>query len=163
MEAAMALAAPGPEHEILATMAGTWDLAASFFSEPGAAPQTSSLVAEQRMILGGRFLESRARGETMGEEMESLGILGYDRRHRKYTTVGFDTWGTYYVTAAGDYDPETRTLTMQGEDLDPHFGLQRFTMTTRFASDDELVYELVFHQPDGTEWTMLEILYTRRK
>ena len=34
-------------------------------------------------------------------KMEGLNLMGYDRRHKKFTTVVFDTWGTYYVTGAG--------------------------------------------------------------
>jgi hypothetical protein len=33
--------------------------------------------------------------------VESTTIIGFDRRSKKYTTVGLDTMGTYWVTAAG--------------------------------------------------------------
>ena len=62
LEAMMAAMQPGPEHARLAKLAGTWDVAITMASAGGGEPVRASAVAENEMILGGRFLQSRARG-----------------------------------------------------------------------------------------------------
>lgn len=159
---------PGEQHTMLAALAGSWDQSAKIWPAPGREPRTLTGSCENRMILGGRFLQSEAAGESMGTPWETLQIIGYDRRHERFEIVAFDTQGTYSVSATGGYDPETRTISMYGEDDDPIFGYtQKFDMNLRFVSDDEYVFEIVFkddfHSQGTGDFKMVEVTYTRRK
>ena len=97
---------------------------------------------------------------------ESFIIHGFDRRHKKYTTVGFDSLGTYYVTAAGPYDDSKKAIVMYGEDVDPALGhTQKYDMVTRIISPARYVTEIIFKDPEHTggraEFKMVEITFTR--
>lgn len=167
-QAVMAAAQPGPEHAELGKLVGTWDVEALLWSAPGADPFRATFPAENRAILGGRFLESRSSGEMMGMPVEALSLLGFDRRHGKYTVVGFDTFGTYYVTAAGTLDPATRTITMDGTDEDPITRMtQVYTFHLRLVDPDTYVSDVVFHDPahtgGGGSFKAVELTYRRRK
>jgi hypothetical protein len=127
MEAYMELAKPGKEHKILESLTGTWNQELKIWHEPGKDPMVASGIAEGKMILGGRFVTTTSTSGEGDMKTEGLHILGFDRRHKKFTMVGFDNWGTYFVTAQGTYDKSTKTITMYGEDEDPIMGVtQKF-------------------------------------
>jgi hypothetical protein len=166
MARTMELMQPGDEHKLLEKMAGTWYMAITIWMEPGSEPLTQKGTTKNKMILGGRFLLTES---TSGEGFmsgQSLGIMGFDRRFGHYTSVGYDTYGTYYVTAAGTYDAETKTLTLSGEDYDPVMqGTQVYDFVTRFVSDDQYIASIIFkdewHTRGGDPFKMVEITYTR--
>lgn len=164
----MAAAQPGPEHAGLMALAGAWDVEGFMWSGPGAEPMKLGFPAENRAVLGGRFLESRASGELMGMPIEALTIYGFDRRHRRYTVVGFDSFGTYYVTGAGTMDPATRTVAMDGTDDDPVTKTtQVYTLHLRFVDPDTYVTDAVFHDAahtgGGPSFKVVELTWRRRK
>jgi len=160
--------AAGPEHEVLARMAGDWDLALRYWMEPGGQPVMTRGTAENRMILGGRFLESRSKSELMGMVMESLTLLGFDRRHGRYTLQQLDNSGTYYVTGSGTRDADTGVIAMGGEDRDAVLGhTQQYEFRYRIESSDRWVMELIFldamHTRGQGPFRLLEITGTRRR
>jgi hypothetical protein len=168
IQAAMFVAAqPGPEHERLASLVGDWQQELKVWMEPGGEPVVIPGTCTNKMILGGRFLHLTAESEFMGDKTESINILGFDRRHKKYTLVGFDTFGTYYVTASGTYNDSTKTITMSGEDDDPIAGItQLYDMTLRFIDENKFVMEVIFkdeaHTKGGDPFKIVEINFTRK-
>lgn len=133
---------------------------------PGSEPMTTGGDASIEQVLGGRFMQFKASGESPWGKTESISMMGFDRRHKKYTTVGFDTMGTYFVTAEGEYDAESKTISMYGEDEDPIMNItQKFYFNMIIESEDRFVYEVIFVQPnygnDGP-FKMVEVTYTRQ-
>jgi len=114
MEYYIEQAKPVEEHKRLAELAGPWKATSTMWF--GDTAQSSKGNATGRMILGGRFLELGAdmRGEL---NAEFLTLMGFDRRTGDYTMVGFDTVGTYYITAAGKYDAAKKAVTLHGSYL----------------------------------------------
>jgi hypothetical protein len=167
MEEMMALAQPGPEHQMLEKMVGNWEQTVKFWMKSGAEPSEMKGKSVNKMILGGRFLQSDVTGGEGEMAMEGLNLMGYDRRHKKFTTVGFDTWGTYYVTAAGPYNKETKSIVMYGEDEEPTAGItQKYDIIVRFVDDDTYINEIVFKDartPDQKEFKMVEVTNKRVK
>lgn len=164
----MELAKPGEEHKLLGKMAGTWEVEISYWTEPGANPMVTTATSVNEMILGGRFLKMHSEGEVMGLKSEGLNIMGFDRRHEVYTIVGYDTWGTYYITAEGTYDDDSGTISMYGEDDDPVMGFtQKYDMNIKFVSDDEIITEIIFKDKINAkgqdEFKMLETVSRRVK
>lgn len=162
------LALPGPEHDLLKNISGRWIMETTMWPEPGSPPITSTLKGESSMILGGRFLQLNARGVIFGIDSESMSILGFDRRHKKFTLLSFDTQGTYYIAAAGTYDEKTSTLTLTGEDVDPIFKMvQKYDTVIKFTDKDTFTWSIVFKNPEMTrgadEFKMLEIVSKRVK
>jgi hypothetical protein len=164
----MRMAQPSEEHKLLETMVGNWELTAKYWVKPGAEPTTDTGKCVNRMVLGGRFLMSeweQGEGDTQGH---GFNIIGFDRRFNRYTLVGFDTWGTYYITAVGTRDEATNTITMSGEDYDPLGKLtQKYDFMVRFVDQDTHIVELVFKEGPLTEglpeFKMAESTFTRVK
>jgi hypothetical protein len=163
---AIQLAGPGDEHKILEKMAGTWDQEIKYFMQPGQPPMIAKGSCTNTMVLGGRFLMTESKGGEPPMVVESLTFMGFDRRHMKYTMVGMDTMGTYYITAAGIYDDSTKSIVMSGEDEDPVMGhTQEYDIVTRFDGDDKYIQEIIFtdemHTRGGDPVKLLEVVHTR--
>lgn len=156
----------GPEHKQLESLVGAWDQEVKYWVQPGKPPMTFKGACQNRMILGGRFLLSESKSGVGAMAVESLVIIGFDRRHKKYTTVAFDTTGTYWVTAAGPYDASRQAIVMYGEDVDPVLGTQKYDMVTRVISPNQYVTEVIFKDPEHTggqkELKLVEVTHTRK-
>lgn len=164
----MELAQPGPEHQLLNDMAGKWNMELTMWPQPGGEPMKSNLTGESSLILGGRFLQSNSKGKIFGMDSETMQILGFDRRSKKYTLVAFDTQGTYSVSAAGTLDPKTSTMTLYGEDVDPVMNMvQKYDFVIKVIDKDTHSWSIIFKNPEMTggaaEFKMIEILCKRAK
>lgn len=161
----MRLAQPGPEHEELARYAGEWDVTMSLAMMPGAAPMQAQAKAVAASILGKRFLEIDTEGSMMGMPVQSKSLLGFDRRHGRWTTVGFDTMGTYWVSGQGVRDADG-VARLHGVDDDPK-GKQVYTFELKFVDADEFTIDVVFAQIGETKFEpphrAVSMRYTRRK
>lgn len=140
------LAEPGPEHESLASLAGTWKVEQRM---PPAQPKLRlEGTATVAPILKNRFLEIDA--TIPGEQGSDLRyMLGFDRRTGEYTIVAFDTQGTYFVTGAGK--PGDDGILMSGEDdKDPvmkQMGFRKkYAFELKLAGPDQ--FSIVIHFVD---------------
>lgn len=113
-------AATTEEHRLLDALVGTFKAENQMFTERDK-PLSSHGTARAEWILGKRFVKVETKaGEAAEKELalESLSIYGYDTRTKKYTVVAFDTLGTYWVSAEGDFDKATNELRLAGSVLE---------------------------------------------
>ena len=172
IKAMLAEMGPGPEHRVLASLEGKWTLDATFnMGGPQATPMTARGTAANRLILGGRFLMSEAvmdnpAGPAMGEpKVEMVSIYGFDRRTKEYTTIGLDTMGTYWVTAAGVMKPD-KTIVMAGETLDDHAGskeIRKYDMVLKVIDADTYLTQVVFKLTNMPDLKIVEVVHRRVK
>lgn len=152
-------AKPVAEHARLAELTGPWKITTKLWFGPGD-PQVGTGTGSGRMILGGRFLEFTA--ETKGGfASDALTIYGFDRRTNDYTLVGYDTLGTYYITAAGKYDESKKAVVLRGSYLQP----PQMTDTSYYfvwtrPSEKEHLMTLYFTM-DGKDVRVAETRFTR--
>lgn len=152
----MELAQPGPEHERLAALAGDWE---ATFQMPGL---SFVATAENRMIMGGRFLASTVTGTAGAMPFEALTILGFDRGPGVYTAVGFDTFGTFYVTGAGPWNAAEDRAVLAGSYDDPVTGhAHQYEFVWTIATPDRYTWNVVFLE-GGVRRTVMEGEYRRR-
>lgn len=157
------IAQPGPEHDQLARLSGTWEVTTTFrSSEPGARETLTEGEARNTVLIGGRFLRSEIRETWGGEPVDAVVRLGFDRRTGLHTLSRCDSWGTYCVDAAGAAS-EDGLLVLEGSALDP---LGRDTETYRFVIDlrapDRYSIAIDFMIPGGEVLTMTRSTFTRR-
>ena len=130
------LGAPGPEHDVLRALEGSW------FVTVGD-EVVGSASADLR--LGNRFLEVELVADS-GPIRHAVYTFGFDRRHGVYTVVAFDSTGTYWVTAKGE--AEGGRIAMYGEDDDPvmrSMGLDKeFVIVLHVHSQDRFSIETLF-------------------
>jgi hypothetical protein len=155
-------AKPGAPHALLASLAGTWTTSTRAWMEPGATPMVGTGTCEQRMILGGRFLQQEYSGEMMGVAFTGINILGYDNTSGKFVSIWIDTMNTgiFYFEGSGEADGET--ITQQSSYDDPDRGPTTWRSVTRLVDDNTLQYEMYLTPKGGREEKASEMRLVRK-
>jgi hypothetical protein len=148
---------PGPEHQALKKMEGTWSAKVKMGDEESAGTQTSKLE------LGGLWLVSQFKGEFGGEKFEGRGMDGYDPGKGKYVSVWVDSMSTKPMLLEGTYDKEKKTLTMIGEAPGPGGEMAKHKLVTHMPDDDHHKLTMYIIGADGEEIQIMTIDYTRKK
>lgn len=164
MDAWMKFATPAEGHKSLQGMVGTWDAEVTSWMEPGQPPMKSKGTSENRMVLGGRWVESRFTSEMMGRPFEGLGYNGYDNYKKKYIGTWMDNMSTAVMLSEGAWDASGKVMTATSTMDDFMTGKpSRIRMVTTIAGPDEHLFEMFGPDPAGKEVKQMEIRYKRRK
>jgi Protein of unknown function (DUF1579) len=164
MEAMLKYSTPGPEHKALESWAGSWDTTAKMWMDPSKPPQESKGVAENKMMLGGRFLEQSFEGTMMNQPFSGKGYTGYDLYKKQYVSTWMDTMGTMIMMATGTADASGKKVTLTGQVDDFMTGKKMdFKETATVIDPDHNMFEMWMPGPDGKMFKTLEIHYMRRK
>lgn len=161
MAAMLAAAQPGEAHKVLNAFEGEWKGTVTFW-EPGSdAGQTSEGKMHSKWALGGRWLRQEWHGEFMGMPFEGLGYWGYDNVKKQYVSTWMDSMSTGMMLSTGSYDAGTKTFTLTGSFTDPMGAEQKAREIIKVVSADKHVFEMWGAGPDGKDFKMMEIVYTR--
>jgi hypothetical protein len=164
MEAWEKFATPGEGHKSLAGMVGTWDAEVTTWMEPGAPPTKSKGTSENRMTLGGRWVEQRFKSEMMGQPFEGVGYTGYDNLKKKYIGTWMDTMSTSVMMSEGTWDAAGKVMTSTSTMDDPMTGkASTVKMTTTIVTPDHHMFEMWGPGPDGKVAKQMQIDYRKRK
>lgn len=156
----MKLAQPGPQHKALGAMVGSWKAVTRSWNGPGE-PVVSEGAAENRMILGGRYLESRFTSTMMNQPFEGYGLTGYDNQQGRYDFFWVDNMSTGMMTSSGMMDAAGKVLTTTSSMPGPDGKPQDVKMVTKIVSEDQHVFSM-YGMTAGKEQLMMEITYTRK-
>src|SRR5262249_54225235 len=100
---------PGPEHDRLKQLVGTWETSMK------AGDEESKGTSTIKMELGGLWLVEEFKGQFAGGPFQGKGMTTYDTTKKKYVLFWFDSMSTSTLIAEGDYDKDTKTQTLTGE------------------------------------------------
>jgi hypothetical protein len=149
-------AKPGPEHDVLKNMEGTWDATVKM------GPMESKGTMVFKMGLGGLWLVSHFEGEFGGQKFEGRGMDSYDAAKKKYVSVWADSMVTAPMLMEGTFDSATKKLTMEGTGPGPDGKLVKSSMVTEFKDKDTMVSTMSMPGPDGKQAEMMSITYKRK-
>lgn len=157
---------PGPRHERLVGLAGSWTTS-STVRMGGAAgePQGPAEEGTARVeaIMGGRFIALHESGVMMGEATETLKIFGYNSSAEVYEASWIYDGSTAIMRLRGTSDNEGRVVSFQGQYAVDTQTSQRFIITMAMLGDDRFMISLAALLPDGTTGPTLETMYTRSR
>ena len=133
---------------------------------PDAEPTVSKGVEVNTVMPGGLWVLSKFRGDFGGVAFEGHGQFGYDPLKKKYVGSWIDSMSPSLSVLEGTYDAQTRTMTLEGDGVDPGTKTkytQRMVTTTK--DDDTRVFTLYmkFDGAGDDEIKFMEITYTKRK
>ena len=155
---------PGPEHNRLTAMAGTWDRTVKFRMDPAGEFMESRSTETIKSVCGGFFIQSETDGQAMGMTWEGHTTLGYDTHKKKYVGTMMDNFGPYMLVMEGDYDAKTKTLTLWSQMFEPMSKKDvKLKLTIEEKSADETVSKMYMPGRDGKEFTIMEATAKRRK
>ena len=153
---------PGPEHEILKDMEGTWDTVMTMAGAPKDAPASKG-KSVSKMEIGGLWLTSKFEGDFAGAKFEGRGIDGYDQTKKKYTALWVDSMGTTPLILEGSYDAKAKAMTMIGDFTGPEGKPAKFKIKSVIKDKDHHTSTMSMIGEDKMEQEMFSIEYTRKK
>jgi hypothetical protein len=163
MEAYMKAGTPGPQHQQLASTAGSYDMKVKGWHDPKQPPSEDTGTATRTMSLDGRVLVEEVTSTMMGMPFNGHGMMGYDNVSGKYWSTWNDSMSTGLMVSQGTCDPTGKTCTFTGTWNDPvKKGPLKSRMTTKWTSPTTEVFEMYGPGKDGKEFKMMEITYTKK-
>ena len=165
MKAWEAYATPGEAHKTLALDNGNWTAESTMWMGPNdQKPMKSTMTANIKMIMGGRYQEARYSGNMMGQAFEGISTVGYDNASKEIVSSWLDNMGTNIMQMRGKYDGISKTMDMKGECTDPMTGkIKTVRETYTLVDDNTRKMEMYDTDPNGKEFKSMEIVMTRKK
>jgi hypothetical protein len=148
---------PGPEHEALKEMEGTWDATIQM------GDQESKGTMVYKMGLGGFWLLSKFEADFGGLKFEGRGMDGYDPAKKKYVSVWADSMAPKVMLSEGTYDKDKGVLTMYAEGTGPDGKPTKLKMVTEMKDKDNMVFTMYDTAKEGKQGVMMTITYKRKK
>ena len=145
---------PGPEHEVLKKLEGTWDATMNFGGMESKGTMT------YKMEVGGLWLVSSFDGDFGGMKFQGKGLDTYDAAKKKYTTVWIDSMSTTPMIMEGTYDKAKKTLTLMGDGPGPDGKPAKWKSVTEMPDSNTIKFGM--YMGDGKE-PMFTIGYKRKK
>ncbi len=157
------LATPGAPHKRLASMAGSWSTKTTAWMEPDKPPVEGTGTCEQKMLLGGRYLEQTYTGEMMGNTFTGINVIGYDNYTKKYVSTWIDTMSTGIYYFEGTASANGKSITQRSSYVDPVRGPMVWRSVSRMVDANTIKYEMYITPKRGKEEKMMEMTLTRKR
>lgn len=152
---------PGPQHQQLASSAGTWNFTGKFWmGGPDKPPTEATGTAERSVIHGGRALVENVKSSMFGQPFEGHGMTGYDNVAQKYWTTWTDNMSTGVMIGYGTCDA-TGTCTFTNEHYDPMTGQKKTSRSVLRHEGGKEIFESYDVGPDGKEFKAMELVFTK--
>ena len=154
---------PGDMHKMLAAHTGAWTAKTTFWMVPGGEPTVSDATSTGEMIMGGRYLMSKFKGNMMGMPFEGMSIEGFDNATKMFNSTWVDNMGTGIMLMTGIYDESAKQIVYTGKVVDPiSGGYVEMRQVAKYNSDGSMLMEMYGPGPDGKEFKTMEITFTKQ-
>ena len=120
-------------------------------------------TCEQKMLLGGRYLQQTYTGKMMGSTFTGINIIGYDNYTKKYVSTWIDSMSTGIYYFEGTAGAGSKTITQKSSYDDPVRGPMVWRSVTRIVDRNTLKYEMYLTPKRGKEEKMMEMTVTRKR
>jgi Protein of unknown function (DUF1579) len=161
MKDLMVAGSPGPQHEALASRAGSWSVEGKMWMAPGADPMPMKATARTEVLLGGRYIIEEFKSDFMGMPFEGRLIQGFDNLSQEYWSLWTDSMSTgCYISRGTETSPGHVEFRGTATDiLTPNGRPSR--MTTTDNGDGSYTMKMFDTREDGGEFQSMELRYTR--
>ena len=154
---------PSDVHKMIAKWDGEWTEDIQMWMAPSAPPQSMQATCINKMMLGGRYQESKTTGNFMGMPFEGIGTTGWDNLRKVFVSSWADNMSTGMIFMEGPWDEATKTMQLKGKSTDPMSGKQvELRQVLKIVDDNTQVMEQ-FTMQEGKEFKSMEIKFTRKK
>jgi hypothetical protein len=164
MEAWQKAMTPGDGQKKLEPLVGTFDAKVRTWMDPSKPPDDTVGTSVNNWVLGDRYVQMKYEGVFLGETFNGIGYVGYDNVSKKYQGSWMDTASTGMMLSNGTMDGAGKVITMKATTSDPATGKATTSdEKITIADADHHTLELWGKTPDGKNFKMMEIQYTRKK
>ncbi len=154
-----------PEHQRLAHGVGTWDATVkSWMQGPHSEPVVSKGVETVKLMPGGLWSLSEFHGKFGDMDFHGNGQSGYDPAKKKYIGTWVDSMETTIMMMEGDFDPQTKTLTMYSKGTGPDGKPYDAKMVEVYKDKENRVFTMSMKSDEtkGEYVKIMEISYVKR-
>ncbi len=154
---------PGPQHQMLAPLAGKWTTNAKFWTKPGTPAEITKGQSDLSWIFGGRFLKENYTGQFQGKPFTGMGLIGFDNVTGKFSSLWIDSMATGMMTSEGQADETGKKFVFFGHYADPITGeMKKTRMNLQIMGQNQRIVEMFERDTStGQEWKTMEITYSR--
>jgi hypothetical protein len=152
---------PAAGHKRLEPLVGTFRARTEFVMAPGTPPQIHEGTSQNRLVLGGRFLEQAYSGTAMGMPFEGIGYTGYDNASQRYVGSWMDTFGTGLMLSVGVGRPSDSKIAFATEAIEPSGKKILFDASITVKDRDHHSYEMWTKAPNGKRYRNMIVTYER--
>src|SRR5262249_18469723 len=127
---------PGPEHDVLKKLVGTWDATMKVGGGE------SKGVMTYKMGVGDLWLLSSFEGEFGGQKFAGKGFDSFDQHKKKDVGIWVDSMVTAPLVMEGTFDAAKKAMTMTGEATGPDGKPMKYKNVTTWKDDDNVTFEM---------------------
>lgn len=163
MKAYIEYGTPGAAQKEMAKGVGAWKVVNRYYPAPGAPAEESKGTSEITSWWDGRYFVEKFEGKMPdGTPFSGFGISAYDNLKKVYQSTWMDSMSTGVMVMEGTADASGKVVTFRGEMPDPPSGkLVKVRTVVRMIDDNTRDFEMYCPGPDGKEFRMMEMRYTR--
>lgn len=158
----MEYSTPSDMHKMLAAMDGEWNEDVTFWMDPSAPEQKMTAACVNKMILGGRYQESKHTGDFSGMPFEGIGMLAWDNTLKKFVNTWVDNMGTGIMYMEGTWDAASASINFSGSMTDAMLGKSVKIREVMKMVDDKTVEITQYGEKDGKEFKSMYIKMSRK-
>lgn len=149
---------PGDMQKMLEGGTGNWKATMNMWMEPGGEAMKMDATSTGEMILGGRYLQTKYKGNMMGMPFEGMAIEGYDNAAKVFVSSWVDNMGTGMMYMTGVWDAASKQINYKGKMVDPVTGnWMDFRQVMTFNTDGTAKMEMYGPDKSGKEFKTMEI------
>jgi hypothetical protein len=154
---------PGVGQEFLKKFEGEWNVEKLFFRQGGEGVKSMG-TCTQKMIHGGRFLQSDFKFGTGDNVTTGTGIIGFDSASGKFTSTWFDSRSTRFSHRQSKEKFDGKQITLVGAGLSTEERPPRQSRTVTTLEDDgkKIVHRQFGVNPDGSERLVMQLVMTKK-
>jgi len=152
---------PGAGQKFLEKLAGDWEVAKAFYPASGD-PVRAKGTCRQRMIHGGRFLQSDFTFESKDGNATGLGLIGFEPENGRFTSVWTDSRQTR-MSMRHSRDPfDGKKIVLYSASLDEAPGARASRTETTLEDGGRRLVHRQYAVASGTpDRLMMELVMTR--
>ncbi len=110
---------PSNIHTLLSQYTGSFNMEIKMSMGEGKEPSVITVNSEHIMLLGGRFLEMKQKGNMMGMDYESIITLGFNNTNKHMAMTTITNMGTGTLSLFGTWDEKSKSANLFGELTNP--------------------------------------------
>jgi hypothetical protein len=159
---AIAASRPGPEHQCLEPLVGSWNSDLTWYAPPNP-PLHLTGTTENRWILGGRYLLSEGAAGEGAWRVEGMTVYGHDPGERRFSAVGLNNLNSRANEQSGTYDPVQRSFILTGKERNQATGgLVVYRHLVKIHGPDRYSLSVFLDNPGRSAQKLFEGNFKRR-
>ena len=153
---------PGEPHKMLAKLEGSWTTRSRGWFD-GKPTMESIGTCEQKLVLGGRYLEQTYTGNMDGTPYSGISLMGFNNHTKKFESIWLDSMSTAIYLFVGKESADGGTISQECSYDDPARGPCVWRTVTRIKDDNTLEFEMFITPKGGKSEKMMEMTISRKE